>query len=62
MAGQTVSIHEDGLQWTLLYRGFDFQGRRVPVIGPQGIFKPAMDCAVVSGKPALLDMVIDASL
>ena len=26
----------------LLERGFDLEGRRVPLIGPQGIFKPAL--------------------
>ena len=41
LAGQ-VSIYEDGLQRALLLRGFDFDGRRVPFLGPQGIFKPAV--------------------
>lgn len=26
--------------WKALSRGFDFEGRRVPLVGPQGIFKP----------------------
>src|SRR5205823_14390237 len=26
----------------ILERGFDFEGVRVPLIGPQGIFKPAI--------------------
>jgi putative restriction endonuclease len=27
---------------SVLERGFDFEGTRVPLIGPQGIFKPAL--------------------
>ena len=34
-----VSIHDDVLPRATLAQGFDFDGRRVPVIGPQGIFK-----------------------
>lgn len=35
-------FHADGvLPRELLARGFDFRGRRVPLVGPQGIFKPA---------------------
>src|SRR5262245_11107910 len=30
------------LQRTLLVDGFQFQGQKVPLIGPQGIFKPAI--------------------
>jgi putative restriction endonuclease len=26
----------------VLERGFDFDGRRVPLLGPQGIFRPAV--------------------
>jgi putative restriction endonuclease len=26
---------------TILATGFDFNGKRVPLLGPQGIFKPA---------------------
>lgn len=29
-----------GLRRTTLERGFDYHGRRVPLVGPQGIFKP----------------------
>src|SRR6185436_20587743 len=28
--------------WKVLSDGFDFDGRRVPLIGPQGIFKPGV--------------------
>jgi len=41
LARQT-SIHGDVLPWSVLSHGFDFDGRRVPLIGPQGIFKPAV--------------------
>lgn len=34
--------HGEVLPRDLLERGFDFEGRRVPLIGPQGIFKPAL--------------------
>jgi len=32
----------DRLPYSLLLRGFDFRGQRVPLVGPQGIFKPAV--------------------
>jgi len=35
-----VSTHGDVLRRTLLARGFDLDGHRVPLVGPQGIFKP----------------------
>lgn len=35
-----VDIHGDVLPRELLQEGFDFQGQRVPLISPQGIFKP----------------------
>ena len=33
---------EASLPRSILERGFDFEGTRVPLIGPQGIFKPAV--------------------
>jgi putative restriction endonuclease len=33
-------IHGDVLPRTLLERGFDFKGERIPLLGPSGIFKP----------------------
>lgn len=33
--------HGDVLPWSVLLNGFSFDGRRVPLIGQQGIFKPA---------------------
>ena len=37
-----VAIHGDVLPRATLAQGFEYQGRRVPLIGPQGIFKPAL--------------------
>ena len=35
-----VEIHGDVLPRTLLHEGFNFEGERVPLVAPQGIFKP----------------------
>jgi putative restriction endonuclease len=35
-------IHGEALPRQVLARGFEFEGTRVPLIGPQGIFKPAV--------------------
>lgn len=32
----------DALPWSVLSKGFQIDGQRVPLIGPQGIFKPAV--------------------
>ncbi len=32
--------HGEELPWSLLSRGFELEGRRIPLVGPQGIFKP----------------------
>ncbi len=37
-----VQVHGDVLPRDLLALGFQFQGTRVPLLGPQGIFKPAV--------------------
>jgi putative restriction endonuclease len=37
-----VALHGDVLPRGLLQAGFRFSGRRVPLVGPQGIFKPAI--------------------
>lgn len=38
---QTRLAGEDGaLRRTVLERGFSYEGQRVPLLGPQGIFKP----------------------
>src|SRR5271166_4423007 len=34
--------HGDALPWSTLLKGFTFDGRRVPLIAQQGIFKPAV--------------------
>lgn len=37
-----VAIHGDVLPREALEKGFTLEGRRVPLVGPQGIFKPAV--------------------
>ncbi len=37
---ERVGIHGDLLPFQVLSRGFDYEGVRVPLLGPQGIFKP----------------------
>jgi putative restriction endonuclease len=41
LAEQTLR-HPESLPYDALQRGFEFEGRRVPLLGPQGIFKPAI--------------------
>ncbi len=38
--GQLVTRRGDVLPITILREGFKWEGHRVPVMGPQGIFKP----------------------
>jgi len=35
-----VATHGEVLPWHVLAQGFPFEGTRVPLLGPQGIFKP----------------------
>jgi len=37
---EQFNIHGDVLPRKLLEQGFEFQGQRIPLVGPQGIFKP----------------------
>jgi len=37
---EQVDLHGDVLPRQLLQQGFEFQGHRVPLVAPQGIFKP----------------------
>ncbi|HHJ14719.1 MAG TPA: HNH endonuclease [Gammaproteobacteria bacterium] len=39
---EQVQQHDDVLPRSLLAQGFEYQGRRVPLLGPPGIFKPAV--------------------
>ena len=39
---EQTELHGEVLQWSILSSGFVFDGKRVPLIGPQGIFKPAV--------------------
>ena len=40
--GEATAIHGDVLPRTLLQQGFEFQGERIPLVSPQGIFKPRL--------------------
>ena len=57
-------IHGELLPYSILIAGFQFQGTRVPLVGPQGIFKPKVlddmplsiaTAPPVSGRPAPYD-------
>ena len=37
---EQVGIHGDVLPRSILAQGFEFEGQRVPLVAPQGIFKP----------------------
>jgi putative restriction endonuclease len=37
-----VAVHGDVLPWSLLIRGFEYAGERVPLVSQQGIFKPKL--------------------
>jgi putative restriction endonuclease len=39
---EQVNLHGDVLPRKLLEQGFEFQGHRIPLISPQGIFKPKL--------------------
>lgn len=41
LAEQT-QLHRNGIPWTVLHEGFTVDGRRVPLVSQQGIFKPAV--------------------
>src|SRR2546426_2964447 len=36
------TLYPDALPRRVLQDGFEFEGRRVPLVGPQGIFRPAV--------------------
>jgi putative restriction endonuclease len=42
LTAQRRRVGEASIPRAVLERGFDFEGVRVPLIGPQGIFKPAI--------------------
>jgi putative restriction endonuclease len=50
---ELTRLHGEVVPRDLLERGFDFEGRRVPLIGPQGIFKPAL----LAGMPISITTV-----
>ncbi|UCH62182.1 MAG: HNH endonuclease [Fidelibacterota bacterium] len=39
---EQVGVHGDVLPRELLRKGFEFQGNRIPLVAPQGIFKPKL--------------------
>jgi putative restriction endonuclease len=39
---EQVSIHGDVLPRSILAQGFEFEDQRVPLVAPQGIFKPRL--------------------
>ncbi len=41
-SNRATDVHGDSLPWAVLLRGFDYKGRRVPLVSQQGIFKPAV--------------------
>ena len=45
---EQVSLHGDVLPRSILSEGFTFEGARVPLVAPQGIFKPAIMKAPLS--------------
>jgi len=66
---ELAEIHGDSLTRGVLSAGFVFEGRRVPLVGPQGIFKPAIlpeiplsitTVPIVEGKKRPYDDVIEA--
>mgnify|MGYP006303029059 CR=1 FL=1 len=39
---EQTALHDDVVPWSVLREGFEFRGQRVPLVSPQGIFKPAL--------------------
>lgn len=39
---EQTQLHGEVLPYATLLTGFTFDGTRVPLVGPQGIFKPAI--------------------
>jgi putative restriction endonuclease len=37
-----IKVHGDVIPRDILTKGFEFEGKRVPLVGPQGIFKPQL--------------------
>lgn len=67
---EQTEIQGDSLRREVLAAGFTFEGRRVPLLGPQGIFKPAIlpeiplsitTVPIVEGKKRPYDDAIEAS-
>jgi putative restriction endonuclease len=60
-------IYDETLPRSVLEKGFDFEGTRVPLLGPQGIFKTALldlplsftTVPIVEGKPRPYEDEVD---
>jgi len=60
---QQQKLYKEAIPRLVLEQGFDFEGRKVPLISPQGIFKPAIlelplsfhTVPVVEGEPRPYD-------
>jgi putative restriction endonuclease len=56
---EQLRLYGETLPRSVLEKGFDFDGTRVPLVGPQGIFKPALlelplsftTAPIVEGQP-----------
>ncbi len=66
-ANEKRILHGDAVPYDIWRRGFLFEGRRVPLISPQGIFKPAIldlpltfnTVPIVEGRPRPYEDEID---
>jgi putative restriction endonuclease len=62
-----VAVHGSALPRSVLERGFDYEGKRVPLISPQGIFTPAVldlpltftTVPIVEGQPRPYEDEVD---
>ena len=63
-----TGIRGEVLPWNALSQGFVYKGARVPLIGPQGIFKPAIldlpisltTVPIIEGRPRPYEDEIDS--
>ena len=42
---EVAEVHGDVLPRAVLQEGFEFEGERIPLVAPQGIFKPPSLCS-----------------
>ena len=54
--GEQVSLYGETLPREILAQGFQLDGQRVPLLGPQGIFKPLLTgCGKRQGAQTRVD-------